>query len=268
MLVQLLGIPTDVNSSYQRGPATAPAAIRRAWQRYQQFGNMATECGLEIGRDLLLEDLDDVPITESPADHDVIAAAAADAARLGPLLSIGGDHSVTFPLVEGLARVHGPLNLLHFDAHSDLYDDYEGNPRSHACPFARIMERNLAKRLVQVGVRTWNAHTRAQVERFGVEVVEWDGFTPDRVPIPDGPLYVTIDLDALDPAFAPGVSHPEPAGLSVRDIVATLARINSRLVGADIVELNPLRDVSDATAVVAVKLLKELASAAGRTQGR
>ena len=268
MLVQLLGIPTDVNSSYQRGPATAPAAIRRAWQRYQQFGNMATECGLEIGRDLLLEDLGDVPITESPADHDVIAAAAADAARLGPLLSIGGDHSVTFPLVDGLARVHGPLNLLHFDAHSDLYDDYEGNPRSHACPFARIMERNLAKRLVQVGVRTWNAHTRAQVERFGVEVVEWDGFTPDRVPIPDGPLYVTIDLDALDPAFAPGVSHPEPAGLSVRDIVATLARINSRLVGADIVELNPLRDVSDATAVVAVKLLKELASAAGRTHGR
>ena len=268
MLVQLLGIPTDVNSSYQRGPATAPAAIRRAWQRYQQFGNMATECGLEIGRDLLLEDLGDVRITESPADHDVIAAAAADAARLGPLLSIGGDHSVTFPLVEGLARVHGPLNLLHFDAHSDLYDDYEGNPRSHACPFARIMERNLAKRLVQVGVRTWNTHTRAQAEHFGVEVVEWDGFTPDRVPIPDGPLYVTIDLDALDPAFAPGVSHPEPAGLSVRDIVATLARINSRLVGADIVELNPLRDVSDATAVVAVKLLKELASAAGRTHGR
>jgi agmatinase len=268
MLVQLLGIPTDVNSSYQRGPATAPASIRRAWQRYQQFGNMATECGLEIGRDVLLEDLGDVPITESPADHEVIAAAAADAAQRGPLLSIGGDHSVTFPLVEGLARVHGPLNLLHFDAHSDLYDDYEGNPRSHACPFARIMERNLARRLVQVGVRTWNTHTRTQAERFGVEVVEWDGFTPDRVPIPDGPLYVTIDLDALDPAFAPGVSHPEPAGLSVRDIVATLASIKSRLVGADIVELNPLRDVSDATAVVTVKLLKELAAAAGRTHGR
>ncbi len=85
----------------------------------------------------------------------------------------------------------------------------------------------------------------------------------DRVPVPDGPLYVTIDLDALDPAFAPGVSHPEPAGLSVRDIVTTLARIRSRVVGADIVELNPLRDVSDATAVVAVKLLKELAAVAG-----
>jgi agmatinase len=267
MLVQLLGIPTDVNSSYQRGPASAPAAIRRAWERYRRFGNMATECGLEIGRDLHLEDLGDVPVTESPADHDVIAAAAADAAQRGPLLSIGGDHSVTYPLVEGLARVHGPLNLLHFDAHSDLYHDYEGNPRSHACPFARIMERNLATRLVQVGVRTWNTHTREQAVRFGVEVVEWDGFSPDRVPIPDGPLYVTIDLDALDPAFAPGVSHPEPAGLSVRDIVAILARIRSRAVGADVVELNPLRDVSDATAVVAVKLLKELAAVAGRTQG-
>jgi arginase len=263
--IQLLGIPTDVNCSYRRGPAGAPAAIRRAWLRYAEFGNPATECGLEFGEDLRINDLGDVPIHETAADHDVIASAAGEAARHGPLLSVGGDHSVTFPLVEGLTRVHGPLNLLHFDAHPDLYDDYEGNPRSHASPFARIMERGLARCLVQVGVRTWNSHNRAQAQRFGVEVVKWDDFSPGQVPIPDGPLYVTIDLDALDPAFAPGVSHPEPGGLSVRDVVAVLSRIRGGVVGGDVVELNPTQDVGDATAIVAVKLLKELAGAMARS---
>lgn len=261
MQIQLLGVPTDVNSSYRRGPAAGPKAIRTAWERYAEFGNLTTEGGLEIGTDFRFVDLGDLILTEGPADHLTIVDAAESAGQRGPLISLGGDHSVTFPLVEGLARVHGPLNLLHFDAHPDLYHDYEGNPRSHASPFARIMERGHANRLVQVGVRTWNSHNRVQAKRFGVEVVEWDEFAADRVPIPDGPLYVTIDLDALDPAFAPGVSHPEPAGLSVRDIVSVLSRIRTRIVGADIVELNPLHDVGDSTAIVAVKLLKELAGA-------
>jgi agmatinase len=264
MRIQLLGVPTDVNSSYRRGAALGPGAIRRAWQRYQQFGNATTECGLEIGRDLWFEDLGDLALDETEADHARIADASAHAAARGPLLSLGGDHAVTFPLVEGLARVHGPLNLLHVDAHPDLYDDYEGNPRSHASPFARILERGLARRLVQVGVRTWNAHNRAQARRFGVEAVPCDGFDVDRVPIPEAPLYVTVDLDGIDPAFAPGVSHPEPGGLSVRDVVGLLGRIRSRVVGADVVELNPTQESGDATAIVAVKLLKELAAAMAR----
>jgi agmatinase len=264
MQIQILGIPTDVNSSYRRGAATAPMAIRQAWRRYAEFGNAATESGLEIGSDLGVVDLGDVAIHEDESDHAAIAAAAEKAARVGPLLAVGGDHSVTFPLVEGLAAVHGPLNLLHFDAHPDLYHDYEGNPHSHASPFARIMERGLARRLVQAGVRTWNRHNREQARRFGVEVVEWADFTPATVPIPTGPLYVTIDLDALDPAFAPGVSHPEPGGLSVRDVVAVIARIHTQVVGADVVELNPAHDTGDATAIVAVKLIKELMGAMAR----
>jgi agmatinase len=268
MRIQLLGLPTDVNSSYRRGAAQGPAAIRRAWQRYQQFGNRTTESGLEIGRDLHFDDLGDLELDESPDDHARIVAAAAVAAGRGPLLSLGGDHAVTFPLVEGIGRVHGPLNLLHFDAHPDLYDDYEGNPRSHASPFARIMERGLARTLVQVGVRTWNAHNRAQARRFGVEVVEWDRFAVDRVPLPDAPLYVTIDLDGIDPAFAPAVSHPEPGGLSVRDVVQVVRRIRARVVGADIVELNPTQAEGDATAIVAVKLMKELAAAMAGATGQ
>jgi arginase family enzyme len=92
-------------------------------------------------------------------------------------------------------------------------------------------------------------------------VVDWAGFAVERVPIPEAPLYVTIDLDGLDPAFAPGVSHPEPGGLSVREIVAILGRIRGPVVGADIVELNPTQEEGDATAIVAVKLMKELAGA-------
>ena len=105
---------------------------------------------------------------------------------------------------------------------------------------------------------------RGQAQRFGVEVVEWGDFAVDRVPIPDGPLYVSIDLDGIDPAFAPAVSHPEPGGLSVRDVVAIFARIRGNVVGGDIVELNPSQETGDATAIVAVKLLKELAGAMAR----
>jgi agmatinase len=173
---------------------------------------------------------------------------------------LGGDHAISFPTVEGVAAVHGSVEILHFDAHSDLYDDFEGDPLSHASPFARIMERGLARRLVQVGIRTLNRHLREQAERFGVETVEMRHFAPDRVPMPGAPLYVSIDLDGFDPAFAPGVSHHEPGGLSVRDVLAVLHRASTPIVGADIVEYNPQRDVNGVTAVLAAKLVKELAS--------
>ena len=100
--------------------------------------------------------------------------------------------------------------FLHFDAHPDLYEDFEGDPLSHASPFARIMDRGLANRLVQVGIRTLNGHCRKQAKRFGVEIVEMRSFRPATVPIPDAPLYVSLNLDALDPAFAPRASHYEP----------------------------------------------------------
>ena len=109
-----------------------------------------------------------------------------------------------------------------------------------------------------------NAHCRAQTARFGVEVVEMRNFLADRVPIPERPLYISIDLDALDPAFAPGVSHYEPGGLTSRELVSVLHRVPGPIIGADIVEYNPTRDINGMTAVVAAKLVKELASLAGR----
>jgi agmatinase len=177
---------------------------------------------------------------------------------------LGGDHMVTYPIVAGIAEARGPVNILHFDAHPDIYDDYEGDPLSHASPFARIMERGLASRLVQVGIRTLNKHCREQAQRFGVEIVEMRHFKPEAVPLLEGPLYVSIDMDALDPAFAPGVSHHEPGGLSVRDVLSVLHRIETPILGADVVEYNPTRDINGLTAVVAAKFVKELAGLAVR----
>jgi agmatinase len=257
--VRLIGCPTDSHSSFLRGAASAPSAIRAALR--SDHGNMAAENGVELGVDVELQDAGDLPLTEGEGDAALICEAAAAAALEGAVpIALGGDHMVSFPLVAGVASVHGPLEILHFDAHPDLYDDFDGDPLSHASPFARIMEAGHARRLVQVGIRTLNRHCREQAERFGVEIVEMRHFSAADVPIPEAPLYVSIDLDGFDPAFAPGVSHHEPGGLSVRDVLSVLHRINSPIVGGDVVELNPSRDVGAVTAVLAAKLVKELAA--------
>jgi agmatinase len=173
-------------------------------------------------------------------------------------LIFGGDHSITFPILQGLHPSHSDITILHFDAHPDLYDEFKGNRFSHACPFARIMENKLASRLIQVGIRTLNVHQREQAQRFGVEVHEmrnWKG--PEQLKL-SGPLYISIDIDALDPAFAPGVSHLEPGGMSVRQVLDVIHSIKVPIIGADIVEYNPSRDIHGMTAMVAIKLYKEL----------
>ena len=263
-LIRLIGLPTDSHSSFLRGPAQAPAAIRAALA--SDHANQATELGPELGADIKVEDAGDLPLDESAEDFDRIRTAASSAVQAGVVpIFLGGDHMVTNPIITGIAEARGPVNILHFDAHPDIYDDFEGDPLSHASPVARIMERGREKRLVQVGIRTLNSHCREQAKRFGVEIVEMRNFEPTSVPIPEGPLYVSIDMDALDPAFAPGVSHHEPGGLSVRDILNVLHRIEAPVIGADVVEYNPTRDINGMTAVVAAKFMKELAGLAARS---
>ena len=129
-----------------------------------------------------------------------------------------------------------------------------------ASPFARTMEDGLASRLVQVGIRTLSQHLRSQAERFGVEIHEMRNLDTRSIGLDfEGPVYISCDIDALDPAYAPAVSHLEPGGLSVRDILGIIQRLPNRIVGADIVEYNPGRDINDMTAMVAAKLLKEIA---------
>jgi agmatinase len=204
------------------------------------------------------EDAGDLTFTEKDAFSVIQAGVGAliDAGKRPVLL--GGDHSITFPIVKAVGRQHPGLTIFHFDAHPDLYEEFEGNRLSHACPFARIMEAGLAKRLVQIGIRTLNRHQREQAEKFGVEVVEMRGLPAYGRLKADGPVYITFDMDVLDPAFAPGVSHREPGGISVREAIAHLHAIEGEIVGADLVEYNPVRDVGGLTATVAAKILKEV----------
>ena len=173
-------------------------------------------------------------------------------------LILGGDHSVTYPILRAIGKRILGITLVHFDAHPDLYADYEGNPHSHASPFARIMEGKLIERLVQIGIRTLNTHQRAQAEKYGVEIYQMDTL-PDPVKLNlSGPIYVSFDMDALDPAFAPGVSHWEPGGMSTREAIRYLHALPAPIIGADIVEFNPVRDSSGLTATVTAKILKEI----------
>lgn len=243
-----------------RGPAKAPEKIRRLLSL--DMMNRVSESGAELGKEVSIEDIGDLNLSDYN-EQEVIKISVAES--LGdnkrPLL-LGGDHSITYPVMKAIASHYGPVNILHIDAHPDLYPDYRGNPLSHASPFARIMEDGLAQRLVQVGIRTLNDQQRLQAEMFGVEIFTMRHFSIDLVPRLGGPLYISIDLDGLDPAFAPGVSHHEPGGLSVRQLLDLMHRIDADVVGGDIVEYNPDRDLNDMTAAVAVKLLKELAALA------
>jgi arginase len=266
-MVALLGIPFDEHSSFLSGPALAPQRIREVLHSGET--NLAAELGLDLGHERRLKDLGDLELEPgSMALAQIEGAVAALLARDVRILSLGGDHALTLPVVRAYAQKYERLNLLHLDAHPDLYDEFEGDRYSHACPFARIMEEGLVDRLVQVGIRTMNEHQQAQAERWGVTMVDMAQWEPSfRVQL-DGPTYLSLDLDVLDPAFAPGVSHHEPGGLSTRDVLRLLHGLQTPLVGADIVEFNPQRDLVDMTAMVAAKFIKELVACMLRPEAR
>lgn len=280
---QLIGLPYDRSSSFLVGSADAPPVIRRAL--WSEAGNPWTELGVNLKAAPGLADAGDL-------DLPAVAAEARSAVESGITkllqsdhrpIALGGDHSLTYPILRAMAKSYPSLTILHIDAHGDLYDVFEGDRYSHACPFARIMEEGLAARLVQVGIRTMTGHQREQAARFGVDVIDMIRWTAGVRPFGEkgpGPFpreeptehrqeagaekgqalfYLSIDLDGLDPAFAPGVSHREPGGLSVREVLSLIHAVPGPIVGADIVELNPRQDRGGITAVAAAKIVKEIA---------
>jgi arginase len=253
----LLGIPLDHNSSFLRGPAQAPPLIREAF--HSDAWKKTAETRVDLSVPGIFEDAGDLPNMESPDAYARIEEAIAAVVSAGKRpVSLGGDHSITYPILRSIGKRIPGITLVHFDAHPDLYADYEGNPHSHASPFARILEEQLVKRLVQIGIRTLNAHQHAQAEKYGVELYEMTDL-PDVTKLNlAGPLYLSFDMDVLDPAFAPGISHWEPGGLTTRQAVNYLHGLPGPLVGADLVEFNPARDFSGLTATVAAKILKEI----------
>jgi agmatinase len=255
---RLIGLPYDASSSFLQGPAAAPPLIREAV--WSSAGNSWTETLRDLSGTNGLTTGGDLELPASPDARQLIEAGIGAVLAAGERpIALGGDHSVTYPAVRAVAAVHAPLTILHIDAHSDLYDEFEGDRFSHACPFARIMEERLARRLVQVGIRTLSRHQREQADRFGVEVIDMRAWESGVRPAVDGLVYLSVDLDGIDPAFAPGVSHREPGGLSVRDVIGMIQSIAGTLVAADVVEYNPRQDLGGVTAAVAAKIVKEIA---------
>ena len=250
--VGIRGICYDSGSSYLQGPAGAPSLIRKALRSGMM--NLYTEA---LG-DLNPWETSDLGDFEIQNYSDIEALTREHLTRKPKLFTLGGDHSITYPIVKAYAGNHQKLDLLQIDAHPDLYQHYEGDPYSHACPFARIMEEGLAQRLVQVGIRTLNPHQKEQAERFGVEMYTMPAGMPELPLQFSNPVYVSVDMDALDPAFAPGVSHRESGGLTPREVIRLLQSIEGEVVGADLVEYNPLRDLDGMTSEVGAKLMKEL----------
>jgi len=251
--IGVAGIPFDAYSSYMRGPALAPSLIMDAFR--SPSANCYTESLTSLHDHSQLVWLDEAPIAEYA---DILPQVERILMTDARLLALGGDHSVSYPLVKATAAHHPGLTVLHLDAHTDLYESFAGNPFSHACPFARILEDGLVKRLVQVGIRTLTPDHRELADRYGVEIIEmkdWQGQTDFQL---EGPVYMSLDLDVLEPGMAPGLSHHEPGGMTVREVLSIIQQIKVPLVGADIVEYNPLRDRDGITAMIAAKCMKEV----------
>ena len=257
-MVVVLGIPSDKNSSFKQGAAQAPSVIRKAL--HSPSTNLCVERGLDLGTEPHWRELGDLglhrdmKVVLKKIERSISQLLTSDV----KVVSLGGDHSITYPIIRAYAKKYPDLNILHIDAHPDLYEEWDGNRFSHACPFARIMEKGLVKRLVQVGIRTMNPHQREQAERYNVEVIEMCSWHSEMHFDFEGPVYLSFDIDALDPSFAPGVSHHEPGGFSTRNVLNIIQNLKAEIVGADLVEFNPERDVDGITAMTAAKILKEI----------
>ncbi len=257
-----VGIPDDSQSSYRVGCADGPKTIRRAYDG-RSF-NSTTESGVDL--EAAISDLGDLAPEETWE-----ASAENYRIRIDDLLRkdqtpfvAGGDHAVTVPVVEAFAGMRAPAHPIHvvqIDAHPDVYPDFEGSRSSHACVAARLLEMEHVASVTQLGIRTLNAGQSGQLERYSdrlriLYAKDLIGELPKLSHIAAGaPVYLTVDLDGFDPSVAPGVSHPVPGGLTSRQVLSFIASADWRLVGMDVVELNPSVDFNQLTAILAARLL-------------
>jgi agmatinase len=269
--VDILGCPFDGAATGRGGAASGPTAIRE-WSASQQA---IDEYGHVI-RDVGVEDHGDVSCESDHVVDSIRAAAAALVSEGRLLLGLGGDHSVTIGLGRGVAECHGPMGLVMLDAHADCFPEYEGDPLSHACTVSRLWDSGAVDpaRTALVGLRSYGAEELARIGEAGLVVpaAEWlatgSAMTGERVrqQLGAGPVYLSIDIDVLDPAAAPGTGYPVAGGPDSRSLLDLLAVLQADLdiVAADLVEVAPPLDASGITAAAAAHvLLQFLAGHAG-----
>ena len=256
-----VGLPDDSQSSFRRGCARAPERIRLAYDG--NCYNASTEAGVDLsGAVADLGDLASGDSWEATTRRYRDFAAGLYSGGKVPFFA-GGDHAVTVPVVAALSVLNEPVHVVQFDAHPDLYPVFEGNPNSHACAATRLLEMGHVASLTQLGVRTLNRPQSQQAEQHSdrlriLSARDLGGGIPALSHIPRGAkVYVNVDIDAFDPAYAPGVSHPVPGGLTSRQVLDFLQRAEWALVGMDVVEVNLTLDRNDQTVLLAARLLHE-----------
>jgi agmatinase len=267
----VVGAPTDELNSHSPGTRFGPRAIRNA----DPTAAHHLEARVDWGESLRVVDYGDAPVlpTDAKASHRAIEHTVEEVARAGVIpIVLGGDHSITEPNLRACAAVHGPVGLVHFDAHTDTAPTLYGRELSHGTPMYRLVEQGhvAPERYVQLGLRGWwpeEAVLRWQAERgitsFFMHDIRRDGVERlvERAVeiVGDGPVFLTVDIDVLDPGFAPGTGTPEPGGMTPLELLPACRTIAERLrlVGADVVEVAPI-DLADKTALVADRIVREV----------
>lgn len=256
----ILGIPWDNSSSYRRGCARGPRAIREATS--EKLYNGFNESLVNLTEYWGYKDLGDVK-AESFGELVEKVYELIKSHYTGELfIFLGGDHSITYATFRALKKVsQEEFGLIYFDAHPDLYPEYEGDRYSHACTVRRLVEEGFVKgrNVVQIGIR---APTKEQIEfaeEHGIKIIlASEIYHCQKVDVPFERAYFSFDMDVLDPAFAPGVGNPEPGGLTTRELVEVIKSLKTEVVAFDVVELNPSYDYKGITAFAAAKIIREI----------
>ncbi len=271
--VAILGIPFDSGTSYRPGARFGPQAIRQASRHLRT--NFHPQYDTEPFKTIQVADAGDVacnPYNIEEAIVQIEAAADALYQRAPAVLSLGGDHTVAVPLLRSINKVAGQVALVHFDAHLDTWDTYFGAPYTHGTPFRRAAEENLFNddASMHVGIRgpLYSRDDLVRDEALGFKVVHCDELQAHGVDhvvkrirdrVGDHPLYLSIDIDVLDPAHAPGTGTPEVAGITSRELVGILRGLQGlNLVGGDVVEVSPSYDHAEITSLAAATIAFEM----------
>jgi agmatinase len=273
--VAVVGVPFDAGVSYRPGARFGPAHVREAsrllrpYNPTQDIEPFATQQVVDAG-DLAVNPYN---IEEAVAQ---IEAGARHLTKHGTkLIAIGGDHTIALPLLRNIASIHGPVAVIHFDAHLDTWDTYFGAPITHGTPFRRASEEGLIDQTASVHIGTRGPlYGRSDLRddaRLGFAIISSQEFEDEGLSraierlharIGDKPLYVSIDIDVLDPSHAPGTGTPEAGGLTSRELLSIIRSLaGANLVGADVVEVSPPYDHAQLTAIAASHVAYELISA-------
>ncbi len=273
--VAVVGVPFDAGVSYRPGARFGPAHVRESSRLLRPY-NPAQDVEPFVRQQVVdAGDLAVNPFSIDEALGQVEAGARSLLERAGRLLTIGGDHTVALPLLRALHAKHGPVAVVHFDAHLDTWDTYFGADYTHGTPFRRASEEGLLDRsgCLHVGIRGPLYSTQDLVDdaELGFQVVgstEIDDIgargVAERIRdrVGERPVYVSVDIDVLDPGFAPGTGTPEAGGMTSRELLAVLRSFGSlNLVGADVVEVAPAYDHAEITGIAASHVVYEILSA-------